>query len=94
MQDLTALTQQALAEVEACTDLVALDEVRVRWLGKKGTLTEQLKTLGTLAPGERPAAGQRINDSKSTVQAALDARQASLARAAIESRSTCSSTRS
>ena len=46
MQDLTSLTQQALAEVAGCGDLASLDEARVRWLGKKGTLTEQLKSLG------------------------------------------------
>jgi len=61
MQDLTSLTQQALDEVAAGGDLAVLDEVRVRWLGKKGTLTEQLQALGGLPKSERPAAGQRIN---------------------------------
>ena len=60
MADLTALTGQALDEVAACRDLAALDEARVRWLGKKGTFTEQLKSLGRLAATERPAAGARI----------------------------------
>ncbi len=36
MADLTALTGQALSEIAACGDLAALEEVRVRWLGKKG----------------------------------------------------------
>ena len=48
MQDLTSLTQQALDEVAGGGDLAVLDEVRVRWLGKKGTLTEQLQSLGAL----------------------------------------------
>ena len=84
MSDLTALTGQALAEVAACQGLAALEDVRVRWLGKKGTLTEQLKALGTLPPAERPAAGARINQAKVELQAALDARRVQLERAAIE----------
>ncbi len=48
----------------ACGDLAALDEVRVRWLGKKGTLTEQLKSLGALPAAERRDAGAKINEAK------------------------------
>jgi phenylalanyl-tRNA synthetase alpha chain len=84
LADLTALTGQALAEVAACGDLAALEEARVRWLGKKGALTEQLKALGTLSPAERPAAGARINQAKQDVQAAIETRRTHLARAAIE----------
>ena len=84
MSDLTALTGQALAEVAACEELAALDDVRVRWLGKKGALTEQLKALGALPAAERPAAGARINEAKAQLQAALDARRGQLERVAIE----------
>jgi phenylalanyl-tRNA synthetase alpha chain len=84
VSDLTALTGQALAEVAACGDLAALEDARVRWLGKKGTLTEQLKSLGALRAAERPAAGARINQAKQDLQAALEARRAQLQRAAIE----------
>lgn len=86
MQDLTSLVQDAQKEVADCNDLAALDEMRVRWLGKKGTLTEQLKGLGSLPAGERPAAGQRINEAKQNVQSALEARRAALERAEIESK--------
>ena len=72
MQDLTSLLTEALGEVAASRDLGALDEARVRWLGKKGALTEQLKSLGGLPAAERPAAGQRINEAKERVQAAID----------------------
>lgn len=85
MADLGTLTGQALAEAAACGDLASLEEVRVRWLGKKGTLTEQLKGLGGLTAAERPAAGARINQAKEQVQAALEARRARLASDAIES---------
>ena len=63
MADLTALTQEALAAVAACSDLAALDEVRVHWLGKKGLITEQLKALGALPAAARPAAGARIHEA-------------------------------
>jgi phenylalanyl-tRNA synthetase alpha chain len=84
LSDLTALSGQALAEVAACDDLAALEEARVRWLGKKGTLSEQLKALGALGPAERPAAGARINQAKQQLQTAIEARRAQLERAAIE----------
>lgn len=84
MAHLTALTGQALSEIAACGDLAALEEARVRWLGKKGTLTEKLKSLGGLSAAERPAAGARINEVKTQVQAAIEARRAELAHTAIE----------
>ena len=86
MADLTDLAQEALAAVAACADLTVLDEARVHWLGKKGVLTEQLKTLGALPAAERPAAGARINQAKEQVQAAIEARRAALERADIERR--------
>ena len=86
MADLTALTQEALAAVAACSDLAALDEVRVHWLGKKGLITEQLKALGTLSAAARPAAGARINEAKEQLQAAIEARRVALERADIDRR--------
>ncbi len=83
-QSLSALVAQALADMEAAGDLAALDEVRVRLLGKKGLLTEQLKGLGALAASERPAAGQLINEAKTAIQAALEAHRSRLEKAAIE----------
>jgi len=84
LADLTALSQQALAEVAQCADLPALDDARVRWLGRKGVLTEQLKSLGALPVADRPAAGARINEAKETLQAAIEVRREQLARADIE----------
>jgi len=84
MQDLTSLVNEALSEVAASPNLAGLDEARVRWLGKKGTLTEQLKSLGGLPAAERPAAGQRINEAKERVQAAIEARREALSRADVE----------
>lgn len=84
MSDLATLTRKALDDVAASTTLAALDEVRVRWLGKKGVLTEQLKSLGSLPAADRPAAGARINEAKAQVQAAIDSSQGQLESAAIE----------
>jgi phenylalanyl-tRNA synthetase alpha chain len=84
LPDLTALTEQALAQIAACAELGALEESRVHWLGKKGSFTEQLKSLGSLPAADRPAAGARINEAKERVQAAIEARRAQLERAAVE----------
>jgi phenylalanyl-tRNA synthetase alpha chain len=84
MQDLSALLDQALHEVAGAADLAALEDARVRWLGKKGTLTEQLKSLGSLPAAERPGAGQRVNEAKGRVQAVIEARRADLEQAAIQ----------
>ncbi len=81
---LSTLVEQALAEVDSSATLAALDEVRVRLLGKKGLLTEQLKSLGSLSAAERPAAGQRINDAKTSIQAALEMHRIRLEQAALE----------
>ncbi len=84
MSDLAGLVGQAESEVAASTARAALEDVRVRWLGKKGVLTEQLKSLGGLPAAERPAAGASINEAKLRVQAAIEARAAALEAAAVE----------
>src|SRR5271165_2350696 len=80
---LSALVEQALADVASSSELAALEEVRVRVLGKKGALTDRLKSVGTLPAEERPAAGQRINEAKSAIHAALEARREQLKEAAL-----------
>ncbi|WP_295802180.1 phenylalanine--tRNA ligase subunit alpha [uncultured Microbulbifer sp.] len=84
MQDLQSLTEQALALVEQAGDLAALDQVRVDYLGKKGHLTAQLKSLGKLSAEERPAAGAKINEAKQQVQTAINSRREAMEKAAIE----------
>jgi phenylalanyl-tRNA synthetase alpha chain len=79
--DLDRLLCDAEREIATADSVAALEEVRVRWLGRKGVLTEQLKALGTLAPADRPAAGQRINSAKAQVQSALEDRRAALEQA-------------
>jgi phenylalanyl-tRNA synthetase alpha chain len=83
MSDLEALAGSARAAVAAAADLAALDAVRVRFLGKKGELTAELKALGALAPDARRAAGQRINTLRDELAAALAERQAALEAGAL-----------
>ena len=52
--------------------LEALNEIRVRVLGKKGRLTEVLKSMKDVAPEERPAFGQLVNDARKTIETRLD----------------------
>ncbi|MDH3978372.1 MAG: phenylalanine--tRNA ligase subunit alpha [Gammaproteobacteria bacterium] len=75
MLDIQELIGRARTDIDACDDLSGLDDVRVRFLGKKGELTAQLKQLGSLSAEERPAAGQAINQAKQDVQAAIQARR-------------------
>jgi phenylalanyl-tRNA synthetase alpha chain len=75
---LSILVERALADVGASANLERLDDVRVRLLGKKGQLTEQLKGLGALPAAERPAAGQRINEAKAAIQTAIESRREAL----------------
>ncbi len=82
--DLQTIVEQALADVTRAADLAALDQVRVRVLGKSGVITEQLKALGKLPAAERPAAGQRINEAKQALADAIEARRASLENAKVE----------
>jgi len=84
VQDLSELLSQALSELSTATNLMALDTVRVQYLGKKGSLTGQLKQLGQLPASERRAAGQAINKAKQSLLAALDDKKTALQNAALE----------
>ncbi|MCW9048026.1 MAG: phenylalanine--tRNA ligase subunit alpha [Gammaproteobacteria bacterium] len=76
--DLQDILKQALQAVADATDLQSLDEVRVKYLGKKGEFTALLKGLGKLPGNERKEAGQKINDAKRTFQLALEEKKQQL----------------
>jgi phenylalanyl-tRNA synthetase alpha chain len=84
MQALNKLVANAAAEIDAAADLASLDTVRVRYLGKKGELTERLKGVSKLPTKERPAAGQDINRAKQDVQQRVNARRDVLESEALE----------
>ncbi len=68
----------ALNEVAGCPDRPTLEALRIKYLGKKGALTEQLKELGNLPSAERPAFGAVVNQAKLELTAALATRLANI----------------
>ena len=86
MSDLTALEAETLTAIAAATDEAALESVRVGALGKKGSISALLATLGKMSPDERKSAGVQINALKDKVSEALGARRAVLKEAALEAR--------
>ena len=83
MQSLENIKAEAVVAIEAASDIAALEELRVSYLGKKGALTGLLKNLGQLSVEERPKAGAEINAVKQQLNEQLNARKASLQGAAL-----------
>ena len=81
MDNLEAIIESAYQEIEKAEDLKVLDQVRVDFLGKKGRVTDLLKSLGKLSAEERPKAGAEINKAKQAVQKKLDEKKDLLANA-------------
>jgi phenylalanyl-tRNA synthetase alpha chain len=69
------IREQGLAELERASDPDALERWRVRYLGRKGALTDVLRGLSGLPAEERPAAGQAANEAKRGLEAAFAARE-------------------
>jgi phenylalanyl-tRNA synthetase alpha chain len=86
MSQLDALKKEITAAVEAANDIGALEDVRVTALGKKGRVTEMMKTLGTLSPEERKNMGQALNVLKDDIAASIDAKAARLQELALQKR--------
>ena len=86
MSDIGKLEPQILADVSAAADEAALEAVRVAALGRNGTITALLKTLGTMTPDERRTQGPLINGLKDKVTEALTARRDALKNAALDAR--------
>jgi len=84
--DYAATGQEALGRIEAAQDLDALEGLRVEFLGKQGSISALLKTLGGMSPDERQAEGPRIHSLRETVTTALADRKAALEGAALEAR--------
>jgi phenylalanyl-tRNA synthetase alpha chain len=83
MSDLRGLEAKLLAAVAEAKDEAALESVRIAALGKKGAVSELLKSLGAMTPDERKAKGPLINGIKDKITDALTAKRAELKRAAI-----------
>jgi len=83
MENLEQLVQNAIDAIGAADEISVLDQVRVDYLGKKGEITQLLKSLGKIDAKERPAAGAKINEAKQGVLEKLLAKKASLETAAL-----------
>ncbi len=83
---LEALQREALDSIAGATELEVLEAARVKYLGRKGALTEILRGLGSVSAEERPAMGQAANVVKDAIGAALDERKSVLSSAAESAR--------
>ena len=86
MTNLSTLKTEALATVASLTDLTALEDARVKLLGKSGAITEHLKKLGSLPAEERRDYGQQVNAVKIEVQTALETKKQALEAAAVDAK--------
>jgi phenylalanyl-tRNA synthetase alpha chain len=84
MRNPNEIVAEALAAIRGCQDLPTLEQVKVRFLGKQGALTELLKSLGGMSPDERKSAGARVNEAKQAVEAALKMRREAMQEAELE----------
>ena len=85
-QTLENIRLQALASLEEAQTPAALDELRVKWLGKKGELTAVLKMMGKLSPEERPVMGQLANAVRAEIEAKLEQRKTAIDAAVLENK--------
>ncbi|MCR3755503.1 MAG: phenylalanine--tRNA ligase subunit alpha [Sodalis sp. Psp] len=88
MPYLTDLVLQAKKTIQHSQSVDALESVRIKYFGKKGHFTQKITALCELAPEERPAVGEIINQAKQEVQQALADRKATLELAALNTRLT------
>lgn len=84
--DIEQIQQDMLRQIESAADLAHLESLRVKFLGKSGDITQELKKLGALPPEERKAAGQRINAVKQDIQSSLDQVKVQLEEQALNAR--------
>jgi phenylalanyl-tRNA synthetase alpha chain len=81
-----SLEQDILNQIAGAADEASLEAIRVGTLGKKGSISEQMKSLGAMSPDERKTAGAALNVLKDTVTDAIAARKAVLQEAMLEKR--------
>ncbi len=83
-QQLENIRLEAMAALDGAANLAALEELRVRYLGKKGELTAVLKMMGKLTAEERPVMGQLANSVRAEIEAKLEERKATLTASALD----------
>ena len=83
-EKLEKIMQDALAQIEQTQGLEKLNDIRVAFLGKKGELTNVLKSMKDVAPEDRPKVGQLVNDARKDIETRLEAKKAAFAKALRE----------
>lgn len=86
MVDTDSLLTDALQAIKEASDEKSLESLRVKFLGKKGSFTAMLKSLGKLPPKERPAAGEDINHAKQQLEQAIEVRKRLLVAESLNSK--------
>jgi phenylalanyl-tRNA synthetase alpha chain len=86
MSNIQTLEREVLGAISSATDEAALEAVRVAALGKKGSISELLKTLGTMTPDERKVNGPLFNGLRDKVTTAIAERKTALGDAALNAR--------
>ncbi len=81
---LEQIRQNALAQIEEAGALEKLNDIRVAFLGKKGELTSIMKSMKEIAPEERPAFGQMVNETRSEIEKKMEEMKTELAKKARE----------
>lgn len=84
MADITQLDSEARSRIDAAADLPALEALRVEYLGKQGSVSALLKTLGKMTPEERQAKGPKIQGLRQSVADAIATRKAGMEAAALD----------
>ena len=85
-QELQRIKEEALSAIKSASDEQALQDVRVKYLGKKGEVTALLKGLGKLSPEERPKMGALVNAVRQALEEEIDALKTSMEVAAMNAR--------
>ena len=84
ISEISRLKNLAVSEIQSATNAKELDEVRVKYLGKKGELTSILRSMGSLAPEERPVIGGKVNEARDELEALIKAGEEKFAKLELE----------
>ncbi|WP_346354906.1 phenylalanine--tRNA ligase subunit alpha [Azotosporobacter soli] len=85
-QELILLQQEAQQEIESAATVAALNETRIKYLGKKGQLTTVMKGMGKLSSEERPRIGQVVNEVRNNLEELMEKKGAQLGKAELEAK--------
>ena len=84
ISEISRLKELAVSEIQSATNAKELDEVRVKYLGKKGELTSILRSMGSLAPEERPVIGGKVNEARDELEVLIKSGEEKFAKQELE----------